>query len=136
MDKGILRIIDANYNRVLEGIRVCEEITRFVLSARLLTASFKYTRHTIVATMKKWHIQKHALLDSRNSQNDVGKPSARAELTRLDYKDIFYANIQRSKESVRVLEECAKLNNKAIARLFKDIRYRLYEIEKKTHSKL
>src|SRR3989338_3064785 len=136
MDKGILRIIDANYNRVLEGIRVCEEITRFVLSSRLLTASFKNARHSIVAAMRTWRIEKHALLDSRNSLNDVGKPSVKTELIRLDYKDIFYANIQRAKESVRVLEECAKLNNKAIARLFKDIRYRLYEIEKKTHSKL
>lgn len=136
MDKGILRIIDANYNRVLEGMRVCEDVMRFMLSAKSLTASFKNARHAIVAAMKEWHIQKHALLDSRNSQEDVGKPSVRTELTRLDYKDIFYANIQRAKESVRVLEECAKLSNKAIARLFKDIRYRLYEIEKKAHTRL
>ena len=136
MDKKILRLIDANINRLLEGLRVCEDIERFIAGSRKLTAIFKRLRHKITATTKDWDINSRGLLDSRNSLKDIGKASIEAELKRNNYKDIFYANIQRSKESIRVLEEFAKLNNKKVADKFKDIRYRLYQVEKEAISRL
>lgn len=136
MDNRILRVIDANYNRVLEGLRVCEEITRFVLCDQRLTRALKEIRHNVVGAIARWKVTKASLLGSRNSEQDVGKPSLKDELKRHGPKDIFYANMQRAKESVRVLEECAKLSHKKVSGIFKNIRYTLYAIEKKTHPKL
>jgi thiamine-phosphate pyrophosphorylase len=128
---SINRIIDANINRTKEGLRVCEEITRFILDNRNLTLGFKRIRHrldTIVRRLPKTP----ALIKERESLTDVGRTVYINELKRKDYQDVFFANIQRVKESVRVLEEFSKLINKNIALGFKRIRYRIYEIEKKT----
>lgn len=135
MDKKIGRIIDANQNRALEGIRVCEEITRFILANKNLTLAFKNLRHKIVRTIKDWNIASLFLLNSRNSAKDAGRASIESELKRIDYKDIFFANIQRTKESVRILEEFSKLKSPEAAQGFKNIRYSLYQLEKKTYSR-
>ena len=67
---------------------------------------------------------------------DVGKKIFVNELKRENFKDIFFANIQRVKESVRVLEEFAKLRQKSAALKLKKIRYALYELEKKILPKI
>ncbi len=136
MDKSILRIIDANQNRLLEGLRVCEEITRFIILDKRLTFNFKNLRHNVTDMTKKWKIKDTQLLDSRDSLKDIGKPSIKEELKRRNCQDIFFANIQRAKESARVLEEFSKLENKKISAGFKDIRYRLYQIEKDSDSRI
>lgn len=136
MDKKILRVIDANQNRALEGIRVCEEITRFILADKNLTLAFKNLRHKIVRAVKDWNIASLFLLNSRNSAKDAGRATIESELKRINYKDIFFANIQRAKESIRVLEEFSKLKSPKAAQGFKSIRYSLYQLEKKTYPKL
>jgi len=37
-DGTVLRIIDANTNRLKEGLRVCEDIFRFILNAKISRA--------------------------------------------------------------------------------------------------
>ncbi len=132
----ILRLLDANLNRLLEGLRVCEEITRFLLCEPALTRKFKTARHNVIKIIKKWEIQKHLLLASRDSCRDVGKTSIKSELTREDNKSIFFANIQRATESLRVLEEFSKLSNQRISGAFKKLRYALYQLEKETSTRL
>ncbi|MFH1128743.1 MAG: thiamine-phosphate pyrophosphorylase [Candidatus Omnitrophota bacterium] len=128
---SIDRILDANINRAKEGLRVCEEITRFILNSRSLTADFKKIRHKISEAIADLP-SRSRLFKSRCSLGDVGLGSQlKTEFKRSDYKDIFWANIQRVKESVRVLEEFCKLKNIKIAVRFKRIRYLVYEIEKK-----
>lgn len=136
MDKKILPVIDANLNRLLEGLRVCEDIMRFLLSDEQLTLEFKKIRHNVISTIKKWRINNNLLLDSRDVLKDAGKRSIKNELERSDYRNIFFANIQRAKESVRVLEEFSKLDNRIIPDSFKNIRYNLYQLEKKANSRL
>jgi len=133
--KFIYRIIDANINRTKEGLRVCEEIARFILNSRTLTSKFKQIRHRIDALLKRLP-SRTTLLDERKSLEDVGKEIYIHELKRDDYQDIFFANIQRVKESLRVLEEFAKLINKNIAIEFKKLRYGIYEIEKKVTQRI
>ena len=127
---SIGRIIDANINRAKEGLRVCEEVTRFMLNDRSLTTCLKAARHEI-DTVAKSLSTKEALLKERSSLKDVGRLIHRYEFKRSNLKDIFFANIQRAKESIRVLEEFSKLINKNCALKFKRARYKLYEIEKK-----
>jgi thiamine-phosphate pyrophosphorylase len=115
---GIYRVIDANLNRAKEGLRVCEEITRFILDDSKLTSNFKNLRHKINSHIKG--LDNFSLL---------------SEVKRSGFKDIFSANIQRVKEAVRVLEEFTKLDDVDIALDLKQIRYDIYELEKKVIKK-
>ena len=133
--KIIYRIIDANINRAKEGLRVCEEITRFILNNRNLTSEFKKIRHRVDVLLKRL-TPKIKLMQERESLKDVGRAIYINELKRRNYQDIFFANIQRIKESVRVLEEFAKLLNKKIALEFKKLRYDIYQLEKKVARKV
>ncbi len=134
--KGIDRIIDANVNRLKEGLRVCEEISRFIMNNRRLTLQFKRIRHSIdrLAGALAPITQRVSVRDSRK---DKGKNiHLDTELKRNDLADIFYANVQRAKESIRVLEEFAKLKASSETLGFKKARYEIYELEKKVIVKL
>lgn len=125
------RILDANINRAKEGLRVCEEITRFILNNRNLTSQFKKIRHRIDTICKENPRLDISIIKKRESLKDAGKDIYINELKRKGYRDIFLANMQRAKESVRVLEEFSKLINKNTAVRFKNLRYKIYEVEKK-----
>jgi len=134
--KGLYRIIDANINRVKEGLRVCEEIARFILDDQQLTGDFKKIRHQIDLFARK-SPRNTRIISQRDSLNDVGlKIKNTAEFVRRDFFDIFNANIQRVKESIRVLEEFSKLNDIKAAAALRNIRYCVYELEKKTVQRL
>lgn len=129
------RILDANINRAKEGLRVCEEIARFILNSRSLTLELKKIRHKIDSLLK-YLPAKESLISKRQSLADVGKGTYASELNRKNCQDIFFANIQRVKESLRVLEEFTKLSDIKTAVNFKRIRYGIYEIEKKIIKRL
>ncbi len=125
----IYRIIDANFNRSKEGLRVCEDVCRFVLDKRILTQKYKNIRHeltSIICSLKICDVIK-----ARNIIGDVGKKSIPLELKRKNIEQIFYANSQRVKESIRVLEEFSKLKDAQIALKLKRMRYQIYDIEQK-----
>ena len=63
------RIIDANLNRVSEGLRVVEEIARFILSDEKLTGELKLIRHDI---HKFFDFKYDELINSRDTINDIG----------------------------------------------------------------
>lgn len=134
-ENKIGRIIDANLNRVKEGLRVCEEITRFILDNHKFTAQFKEARHKIDRLGSKIYSPANLLLQ-RRAQADVGRLNCRGETKRGNCKDIFWANIQRVKESLRVLEEFSKLIDVRVALSFKQLRYVVYEIEKESFKKI
>ncbi len=135
MKKDISRIIDANFNRSREGLRVCEEVTRFIWNSASLTKDLKTARHSITSILKKSHISSKILFLTRDVESDVGrKERTKSEMKRLDYSDIFSANIERAKESIRVLEEFFKLIDKNDSAKFTKLRFKVYEIEKKALS--
>ncbi len=133
--RGVGRILDANLNRAKEGLRVCEEVARFVLNSRALTSGLKQARHDIDAAVRGLKGFRHAIRE-RRSISDVGRGIYGNELKRKGLSDVFFANLQRVKESIRVLEEFGKLDNPACAIFFKRIRYRVYEIEKKAAARV
>jgi thiamine-phosphate pyrophosphorylase len=131
-DKDVNRIIDANFNRSREGLRVCEDITRFALRSHALTKELKVVRHKISAAAKAHYGRQGAVSDARDSEKDVGRASKTpGEMTRSDTRDIFAANAERVKESIRVLEEFYKLIDKKKAVSFSRLRFRMYEAERK-----
>lgn len=133
---SVNRIIDANINRAKEGLRVCEEIARFLLDDKALTSALKNKRHQLSGFFRQRPFALKDLIIDRKSLKDVGIAIYGNELKRSGSRDIFFANIQRVKESVRVLEEFSKLKDSRLAIKLKRIRYEIYDIEKKAFIKI
>ena len=135
LKKDILRVIDANFNRSREGLRVCEEVARFIWNSPVLTSKLKSVRHGITEILKDAPVSSKILFETRDVRSDVGRREPkRSEMERVDYSDIFCANIERTKESLRVLEEFFKLIDRGGSAKFTKLRFRVYEIEKKALS--
>ncbi|MCK5214947.1 MAG: thiamine-phosphate pyrophosphorylase [Candidatus Omnitrophica bacterium] len=127
-DKNVYRVLDANFNRAKEGLRVCEDVCRFLFNKPGLTRKYKDIRHQLSENLAK--IGAEDVIKARNIDGDVGKGSTKIEFKRTDCRDIFYANSQRVKESIRVLEEFSKLIDEKRAQNFKGLRYKIYALEK------
>ncbi|MBP9853483.1 MAG: thiamine-phosphate pyrophosphorylase [Candidatus Omnitrophica bacterium] len=128
-EKKVYRLVDANFNRAKEALRVCEDVCRFFFDLPTLTRSYKNVRHSLTKLIEPLNIS-HIIL-SRDIENDKGRGTTKSELTRSKVEDIFYANSQRIKESIRVLEECTKLLDQDCSMKLKQLRYKVYELEKK-----
>lgn len=126
---AILRIIDANFNRCKEGLRVTEDILRFTFEDKNLRNKLKQIRHSLDIIFKKSIIKK--AITTRNSLNDIGKDIDPLEIKQKDIFELLYANLQRSKEALRVLEECFKVFDITYVNLLKKLRFTLYHLEKK-----
>lgn len=126
----IYRVIDANLNRSREGLRVCEEIARFALNDEGLTEKFKCLRHGITACIKFYPLRLKGIVASRDATRDVGRKAHVLERKRSDIRDVSLANMERVKESLRVLEEFSKLVDDKIACRFKRFRFKSYGLEK------
>ena len=129
IDKKTLRVIDANFNRSKEGLRVIEDVFRFVLEEDVFRKKARKIRHSL-DSITKGDILSKAIL-TRNSKKDLGKESDTLENSREDVNAILYANLQRVKESLRVLEEFFKLAVPRSVGDVKQLRYELYTFEKK-----
>jgi thiamine-phosphate pyrophosphorylase len=130
----VLRVLDANYNRAKEGLRVCEDAARFLLDDRILSAGFKRVRHALASAMRPLGLKD--IVTSRDIERDVGKATIPSERKRKGVADVFYANAQRVKESLRVLEEFGKVARPGASEKFKHLRYSVYELEKKVLGRL
>jgi hypothetical protein len=126
----IARVVDANANRFREGLRVVEEIARLVLNSVDLTSTLKEKRHAVQDLVSQLPISQETLLSARNSEEDVGLKEVFDETTREDCEDILRANMRRSQESCRVLEEFSKVFDQKTPVSFKKIRFELYTLEK------
>lgn len=130
--RKINRIVDANINRVTEGLRVVEDIFRFSYDDSSLQQDLKALRHRVSACV-------HDLpgILSRDPSGDVGLFSeGEREFMRESIADIVRSNMKRSQEGLRVLEEVLKLDSPRRAREMKIIRYDLYMVEKKIAQKM
>lgn len=132
--KNILRILDANANRLKEGLRVCEDTTRFVLNDQKATKELKAIRHHVGKSLETLGYKR--LVAARDVTSDVGKADQNSEFTRKDLPALLYANAQRCKESIRVLEEYAKLLDTPSAKKLKRLRYSFYDIEQRIIKKI
>jgi thiamine-phosphate pyrophosphorylase len=125
----ILRTIDANINRVSEGLRVLEDISRFIIEDAESSYQLKSIRHLLNRSTADIG---HGLLEHRDAAGDIG---AGSDFTH-EHKDlisIVRANSKRVQEGLRVLEELTKLSEvKHVlpADKLKELRYLVYSIEK------
>ena len=123
MERNHLRLIDANLNRLREGIRVVEDIIRYIYDDKQTALKLKELRHL---SRLDNYIE---LLETRDIKNDVLRSSIKSEQNREDLYSILIANFKRAQESARVLEEFTKLISIKDSENFKYIRYELYNLE-------
>jgi thiamine-phosphate pyrophosphorylase len=135
--QSVIRIIDANLNRLAEGLRVLEEAARMVLNDVELTQQLKTLRHDLVRNDLSFNME---LVRSRDSAGDVG---AALEITGEEKQKelplLILANSRRAQESLRVLEDMAKLPDIALkldSETYKKARFELYTLEQQLLSNL
>lgn len=122
----MLRILDVNFNRCREGLRVVEELLRFYFESPLFE-KVKNIRHQLKDVEKNFA---KSIILARDSQSDLGRKSFSVENERENYKSVLSANFKRVQESLRALEEYLKLDNLNYSVLCKELRYQVYDLEK------
>lgn len=130
MEKNIYRILDVNFNRLKEGLRVIEEYFRFVNIDGNMVKTLKSIRHDVSDLLKDKDLYNKLIL-SRDIETDVlADDYTKKEAFRSNEEHVLTANFQRIKESIRVLEEYSKVIDKDMGEKFQEIRFRIYTIEK------
>jgi thiamine-phosphate pyrophosphorylase len=128
MDKQIARIIDANFNRAREALRVMEDYARFVLNDGGGSERIKTLRHELAGVIRRLPMSE--LLAARDTPGDVGTGiSSETERTRSSAEEVFTAAAKRLPEALRTLEEYGKLIDASVAAGLEQLRYRSYELE-------
>jgi thiamine-phosphate pyrophosphorylase len=129
-----LRIIDANCNRIGEGLRFLEDVARFLLDDSDLSHQLKAMRHNLVKSLSKFG---PALISERNSETDVGRGTEISH--RQDLLSLVTANARRAEEALRVIEELSKLPELSQTLHSKDFevaRFSLYTLQRELLSRL
>lgn len=125
--KKLFRLIDANINRVCEGVRVLEDITRFYDDDRLLSSRLRNFRHVL-----RKRLSDDILISTRNIKTDVGCTITKNS-TCDDKSTLFelkLANMKRVQEGIRSIEESLKVVDQYDdAKFFESLRYESYDLE-------
>ena len=134
MPRQTLRILDANCNRVGEGLRFLEDVARFLLNDAAASNQLKAMRHNLVKSLSTFGA---AMLSERDPKADVGFGTQLSQ--HQDLPSLVTANAKRVEEALRVVEELAKLPDLSATLRSKDFeqaRFNLYALEKELLSRL
>jgi thiamine-phosphate pyrophosphorylase len=130
MTPPISRILDANFNRAREALRVMEDYARFVLEDPAGSEVLKRCRHDLSACMRR--LGGEELVSARDTPGDVGTGlSTPSEAARGDARAVFVAAAKRLPEALRTIEEYAKTVDGDAAAAAEQLRYRAYELEQR-----
>ena len=121
------RIIDVNLNRLTEGLRVLEDIVRFKYENKTSLYQIRSLKRQIWQNLGE---MREKLIASRRSKEDIGRGTGFDRNRRTNLLDVIIANLKRTQESARVLEELFKISNPKISGFFKKLRFILYDLEK------
>ena len=128
-DSRVYRVLDVNFNRLREGLRVIEDYSRLVCDDDL-ALRVKDLRHRLRLLVD----DKLALscLHERRVETDIGRHTfTDSEARRSNWQAILQANFKRAQEAARVIEECSKLVlEPQLSQGIKALRFELYELEK------
>ncbi len=125
VDGKILRVMDANFNRLRDGLRVIEDTIRFVYENNLYV-EIRNLRRNLYKIIDLGYISQ---IRSRSVETDKGKNSKQSKHKNL--RSLLMSNFSRCSESLRVLEEYSRLTSPKVTAKIKSVRFKLYKIEKK-----
>ena len=126
--QSVLRVIDANANRALEGLRVCEEIVRFYWEVPSAFRQLRALRHALAQEIRRLPVTPAELVRARESERDIGRRAPASSIGSLER--ILLVNFQRAKEALRTLEECTRLLAPRRTARFQQLRFRTYQVER------
>ncbi|MCF7958505.1 MAG: thiamine phosphate synthase [Phycisphaerae bacterium] len=134
MNKQILRLIDANFNRAREGLRCMEDFARFLLNDAHLSSLVKQSRHDLSQIIAQ--LPQNELLAARDTPGDVGTTiTTESEHKRSDPLAVLQAAVKRLPEALRCLEEYTKIDAPELSARLEALRYKAYHLEKQLIAK-
>lgn len=123
------RIVDANANRALEGLRVVEDYARFALNDKHLATQYKGLRHDLASVLAT--LPPQALSSARHTPGDVGTQiEAPDEYIRDAVIQVAIASQKRVEQALRCIEEYTKTILPGAASRVEQLRYRAYTLGK------
>jgi len=129
MNRTIYRIIDANFNRAREGLRIAEEFCRFALDNESLAGRCKQIRHQLSSAIGKLDTQK--LICAGDTENDVGcGMEVAGQMKRNSLEDCVTAGFARTTEALRAIAEAVSTIDSKFSGQFEKLRYDCYILEK------
>lgn len=137
IQQGAFRILDANLHRATEGLRVLMDVARFACDDKDVSERLKMLRHRLFGAIEQIPGYYSKARDARESEKDVGREAAvGAKGFRKDICDIYRANLHRSQEALRVLEETGKLFSPQLGAELESLRFILYQVDKEFQPKV
>ncbi len=126
MKSDIARAVDANLNRITEGLRVAEDIFRYTFDNAEIQQQLKQIRHAVCAACPAENY-----ISARAAGSDVGfAAKGQLEYERESLNDIMRSNLKRVQEGLRVMEELFKLEDPATSETMKGLRYKIYDLDR------
>ncbi len=122
------RLIDANFNRAKEAIRVLEDICRFYLLNKNFSHQLRNFRHTIDKLIDN-HEEYIQIINTRETNIDPGRTFFVRQL-QSSIHDVALSNIQRLQEALRSLEEIYKTISIVKSNRCMKIRFSVYDFAK------
>ena len=133
--REIYRILDANFNRAREALRVIEDCGRFALNDPAITAMAKCFRSELKETLD--HLPAGELITARDTAGDFGTElTSPSEPNRQDIQDVAIAACKRLTESLRTIEEYCKIVSPEQTVAVERMRYDAYTLEQRLSGRL
>lgn len=128
--REIYRILDANFNRAREALRVAEDCGRFVLNDPAITAMAKFMRSDLQEIFSQMPTDE--MLVSRDTPGDIGTDlTSPTEPKRTDLGAVATAACKRLTEALRSIEEYSKIVAPQQTTRIERMRYNAYTLEQR-----
>lgn len=124
------RMLDANVNRVSEGIRVLEDTVRFVYDNEKYSEILREKRHFLRKLFIKFD---EIFLENRDISRDVGITITQNSILdkKSSTKNLILGNFKRIQEGLRSIEESLKIIHEyPLSKEIESFRYSFYSLEK------
>jgi len=133
--REIYRILDANFNRAREALRVAEDCGRFALNDPAVTATAKTMRSDLAEIYAAMPAAE--MLAGRDTPGDLGTElTSPTERRRAGLHDVAAAACKRLTEALRTIEEYSKIVSPEQTRRIERIRYNAYTLEQRLMGRL
>jgi thiamine-phosphate pyrophosphorylase len=129
------RILDANFNRAREALRVAEDCGRFALNDPAITAMAKALRSTLREIVTAMPADE--MITSRDTPGDIGTEiTSPTEARRENLTEVAIAACKRLTESLRTIEEYCKFVMPEHVIAVERMRYDAYTLEQRLVGRL
>lgn len=133
--REIHRILDANFNRAREALRVVEDCGRFALNDPAITAMAKNIRSDLKEILTAMPTEE--MITSRDTPGDIGTEiTSPSEPKRSGLPDVATAACKRLSEALRTLEEYSKVVTPDRTVQIERMRYNAYTLEQRLTGRL